>query len=54
VLAIPAVPIEEDEVHALRFLGLLFDPEDTLDRGAFPTQLAGIFFNDPDRPFSTF
>lgn len=54
MLAIPAMPIEEDEVRQLRFLGLLLDPEDTLDRGAFPTHLPGIFFGDPDYPFSTF
>ena len=52
VLAVPAVPVEENEVQVSRLLELFFDAENTLDRGALSAHQGGILFADPDPSFS--
>lgn len=52
MLAVPSVPVEEDEVRIFRFPAFLFDPEDTLYRGVFSAHRAGILFRDPHPPLN--
>ena len=52
VLAVPAVPVEENEVYVSGLLEFLFDPEDTLNRGALSAHQGGILFGDPYPSFS--
>src|SRR5512138_2860858 len=50
VLAVPAVPIEENEVRIPDLSDRFFDAEDTLHGGAFAAHLAGILFGYPYPP----
>jgi len=52
VLAVPAVPVEENEVHESRPLIFFFDAEDTLHRGAFSADQGRILFCNPHPSFS--
>ena len=47
MLAVPAMPVEENEMGDFAFLKFLFDPEDALDRGASSTHQSGVLFGNP-------
>ena len=47
VLAVPAMPVEENEMGDFALLRFFFDAEDPLDRGAFSAHQGGVLFGDP-------
>src|SRR5688500_11016522 len=50
VLAVPAMPVEENQVEQLYLRALLFNAENALDRGALSAHPGRIFFADPHLP----
>jgi hypothetical protein len=52
VLAVPSVPVEEDEVRFACMVDHLIDPNQPLDRGRAPALVEWIEVDDPhDPPF---
>src|SRR5687768_6961021 len=50
MLAVPAVPVEENEVYHPRFSVLLFNPKNALHRSAFSAHPARVPLGYPDLP----